>query len=255
MKRFNFDEFLWFIVLILLDGFILGLIFTKKINFYIGNNMVKYIYIAIGMISVISIFQIKNIFTCKGSSKLKIKVLPIIIALILGSISLSNLKTFKHAELGKEVTENNVGIMDREYLYKHEFSYDSLSKNDIEKISNSIYENIKVDDDNPMLLEDIRENPEKYVGKRLEIHGFVCKENYLNEKQFIIGKIVMTCCAADSKIIGIIGEYDKVDDLNENDNVKVIGVIGSSEVKDDNNIIHNIPVVKIIEIEKENLGH
>lgn len=252
MKRFNFDEFLWFVVLVLLDAFVSYLMFTKKINFYVGSNMIKYTYITIGMISIISIFQIKNIFTCKGYSKIKTKIMPIIIALLLGVTSVSNLQTFKHAELGKELTENKTGLMDKEYLYEHEFSYDSLSKNDIEKMSNNIYEVIKVDKDNPMLLEDIRENPEKYIGKELEIHGFVCKENYLNKNQFILGRIVMTCCAADSKIIGIIGEYDKVQDLNENDNVEVKGVIGSSIVKDDNNIIHSIPVVKVRELQKEN---
>ncbi len=252
MKRFNFDEFLWFVVLILLDAFVSYLMFTKKISFYVGSNMIKYTYITIGMISIISIFQIKNIFTCKGYSKIKIKLMPIIIALLLGVTSVNNLQTFKHAELGKELTENKNGLMDREYLYKHEFSYDSLSKNDIEKISNNIYEVIKVDKNNPMLLEDIRENPEKYIGKELEIHGFICKENYLNKNQFILGRIVMTCCAADSKIIGIIGEYDKAQELNENDNVEVKGVISSSIVKDDNNLIHSIPVLKVRELHKEN---
>ncbi|NRV82956.1 hypothetical protein DFR97_004396 [Clostridium beijerinckii] len=42
MKRFNFDEFLWFIVLILLDFSIIYLISTGSIGFYIGSNMIKY---------------------------------------------------------------------------------------------------------------------------------------------------------------------------------------------------------------------
>jgi uncharacterized repeat protein (TIGR03943 family) len=213
--------------------------------------MIEYIYIAIGMISLITIFQIKNIFTCNRNSKMKIKLFPIIITLILGIISVNNQKTFKHAELGIELTENKASEMDKKSLYEHEISLDSLSKNDLGSISDNLNETIKVDGNNPMLLEDIRLNPEKYIGKELEIHGFVCKENYLNKNQFIIGRIIMTCCAADSKIIGIIGEYDKVNDLKENDNVKVIGLIGSSTIKDDNNVMHNIPVIKIKELHKE----
>ena len=79
MKRFNFDEFLWFIVLILLDLSIIYLMYTGKIDFYIGKSMIKYCYITILMISIIALFQFQNIFTWVGSSKLKIKLIPIIL--------------------------------------------------------------------------------------------------------------------------------------------------------------------------------
>lgn len=71
MRRFNLDEFLWFIVLILLDLSIIYLVFTRKIDFYIGNKMIKYIYITIVMISIITIFQFKNVFTSKGNGNIK----------------------------------------------------------------------------------------------------------------------------------------------------------------------------------------
>lgn len=250
MKRFNFDELLWFIVLSLLDIWIIYLTITNKISFYIGNSITKYIYFAIIMISIMVIFQIKNIFTSKGNSSIKIKILPIILALILGVVSLYKLQTFKHAELSKELIENKASIMDKKSLYEHEFDYNA-SKNakDASKKNNS--EIVIVDDNNPMILEDIRMNPEKYIGKKLEIHGFVCKESYLNKNQFIIGRIIMTCCAADSKVVGIIGEYDKAGDLIENNKVKIKGRIGSSYVNDENNIKHNIPVIVVNELESE----
>ncbi|WP_341274891.1 hypothetical protein [Clostridium beijerinckii] len=92
----------------------------------------------------------------------------------------------------------------------------------------------------------------KYIGKKLEIHGFVCKENYLNKDQIIIGRIIMTCCAADSKIVGIVGDYDKSYQLKENDKIKVIGEVGSSVIKDESNVEHKIPSIKIEKLEIEN---
>jgi len=245
LKRFNFDEFLWFIVLILLNLSIIYLVFTGKIDFYIGNNMIKYCYITILMISIITIFQFQNIFTSTGSSKLKTKIIPIILALVLGIISIYKQETFKHNELNKELKESKTSSVDIKYLYEHELD----SK--VSKDENNKKETLKINELNPMVLEDIRLNPEKYIGRKLEVDGFVCKESYLNKNQFIIGRIVMTCCAADSKIVGIIGEYDKVYDLHENEKVMAFGKIGSSIIKDDKNISHTVPVIVIEKIEIE----
>ena len=246
MKRFNFDEFLWFIVLIILDASIIYLLFTNKIDFYIGDKMIKYIYITIVMISIIIIFQFKNVFTSKGNGNFKKKLLPIVLTVILGIISINKQETFKHSELNKELTESKVINIDMKSLYEHEVD-DNLIKN-----KNNNKEILIINEDNPMVLEDIRINPENYIGMNLEIHGFVCKESYLNKNQFIIGRIIMSCCAADSKAVGIIGEYDKAYDLNENENIIVSGTISSSNIRDENNSKHSVPIVIIKKMEIEN---
>jgi len=245
LKRFNFDEFLWFIVLILLNLSIIYLVFTEKISFYIGNNMIKYCYITILMISIIAIFQFKNIFTSTGSSKLKTKLIPIMLALVIGVISIYKQETFKHNELNNELRASKTSSIDIKYLYEHELD-SNLSKDE-----NSKKETLKINEHNPMVLEDIRLSPEKYIGRKLEVDGFVCKESYLNKNQFIMGRIVVTCCAADSKIVGIIGEYDKVYNLHENEKILAFGKVGSSIIKDNNNISHTVPVLVIEKIEIE----
>ncbi|MDR3594108.1 DUF1980 domain-containing protein [Clostridium sp.] len=251
MKRFNFDEFLWFIVLILLDLFLIYLVFTKKINFYIGKDMIKYIYISIISISVIAIFQIRNICTPKSSINIKIKLLPIILAILLGIISVNKQQSFKHFELNNELRGNTAKSIDKQSLYEHELDIDINKGNiNLSKDSKNIYEDVTqkiivVNESNPMILEDIRLNPEKYIGRELEVKGFVCKEDYLNNNQFIIGRLIMTYGAADSKVVGIIGKYDKISDLSESQNVDAKGVIGISTMNDDNGVSHNVPVLII----------
>jgi putative membrane protein len=250
LRRFNFDELLWFIVLILIDLSISYLIFTGKIEFYVGKKMIKYAYITIIMISLISIVQIANVFTTKGSTNIKAKLIPIIIALILGVISINTQQTFRHVELNNELRDSKTNHIDMKSLYEYESNLGE-SKNNI-NITNHEQEILKISEDNPMVLEDIRTNPKKYIGKTLEIDGFVCKESYLNENQFIVGRLVMTCCAADSKIVGIIGEYNKAYNLVENEKVKVRGVISTSKIMDANNISHTVPVIVIEELEDYN---
>jgi|GEM_PF-1445388 len=262
MKRFNFEEFLWFITLMLLDVSVAYLVYTGKISFYIGKSLIKYMYITIIMISIITVSQIKNIFTSAGSSNIRLKLIPIFIAIVLGIISINNLQTFRHSELDEDIRENRTSKIDRRSLYEHEFDYNfNKNKSNINHEYEGEQENSKngnkqetiiIDYNNPMTIEEIRINPEKYVGRELEIHGFICKETYLNKNQFIIGKIIMTCCAADSKAVGLVGEYDQIENFSESENVNIIGTIDTSTIKDENNIIHRIPVVKVekIEIEK-----
>ncbi|RII34531.1 DUF1980 domain-containing protein [Clostridium chromiireducens] len=262
MKKFNFEEFLWFITLILLDLSVIYLVYTGKISSYIGNSLIKYMYITIIMISIITVAQIKNIFTSKGNGNIKMKLIPIILTIILGIISVNNLQTFRHSELDEDIRENRTSKIDRRSLYEHEFNYTfNKNKGNVNKdykrnqesdINGNKQETIIIDDNNPMTIEDIRIKPEKYIGRKLEIHGFICKETYLNKNQFIIGKIIMNCCAADSKAVGLVGEYDQIENLSESENVKILGTLSTSTIKDENNVIHRIPVVKVekIEIEK-----
>ena len=252
MKRFNFDELLWFIVLILLDVSVIYLLSTGKIDFYIGKKMIKYIYITIVMISIIAIFQFKNVFTSKGNDNLRKKLLPIVLTVILGIISINKQETFKHIELNKELQESKVSSIDMKSLYEHESDYNSIQNKTNSKNEINTNDSLVINQDNSIVLEDIRVNPIKYIGRKLEVHGFVCKESYLNKEQFIIGSIIISCCAADSKIVGIIAEYDKAYDLNENEKINASGVIGSSIIKDDNNVSHRVPIIIIEKLEIEN---
>ena len=63
LRKFNFDEFLWLIVIILIDLGLIYLIATGKAELYIGKKMIKYIYISIFILGVICILQISNVFT------------------------------------------------------------------------------------------------------------------------------------------------------------------------------------------------
>lgn len=242
MRRFNFDEFLCFIIFILLDIAIIYLTVTGKIDFYVGKKMILYIYITIVMISIMILFQFQNIFTFKRNSNIKMKLLPILLAIILGIISINHQETFKHNELKKDFKENTLNM---KYLYEHELNLGANQK------ENSKKEILVINENNPMILDDIRINPDKYIGRKLEIHGFVCKENYLNTNQFIIGRVIMDCCAADSKVIGIVGEYEKACDLNENEKIIANGKMGIATIIDINKVNYKIPALIIENLQEE----
>ena len=237
MKKFNLDEFVWFITLILMAAGLVYLIRTGKISFYMGDKMIKYIYAAIFMISVISIFQVINIFTPKNNINLKVKYIPIILALIIGIISVKSQDSFRHRQL------NNVLI--NEYTEDREHKHTDYLKDKKE-----YGQFIKIDDDNLDVLEEIQIDPERFIGKEIELCGFICKENYLKNTQFVIGRIIMTCCAADSKIVGILAEDKDIIKVKENEWVTVRGVINYTTINDDDGVSHKVPVINIANLVK-----
>lgn len=239
MRKFNLEEFIWFLVLVCLDIGIIYLIKTDKISFYIGGKMIKYMYMTIFLLFILSIFQVPNIFTPKGNGSVFNKVLPIILALIIGVISVKAQQSFRHNELYDNIINNF------EESHEHEFQ---LSKKEISEYIEG--GNIAINDDNLEILIDMRKNLDDYIGKNMEFKGFVCRDSLLDENIFMIGRVQTTCCAADSRVIGILAEYKDAKVLNENDWVNIKGSISYTTVNDDDGVSHRVPIVQIASLEK-----
>jgi putative membrane protein len=85
---------------------------------------------------------------------------------------------------------------------------------------------IEVDDDDyGIWYMDVNDRPEVYKDKTVCVKGQVLKNRQFKKKNFVPGRKVMTCCAADMQFIGYIAEYDKVDELTNKEWVKVTAKI------------------------------
>ncbi|MBE6062085.1 MAG: TIGR03943 family protein [Clostridium butyricum] len=239
MRKFNLEEFIWFVVLIFMNMGVIYLIKTDKAEFYIGDKMIKYMYMTVFLLSILSIFQVANVFTPKGNGSLFNKIFPIIFALIIGVISIKAQDSFRHNELYDSLFDNC------EESHEHEFH---LSKKEIDDYIAS--GNIIIDDTNLEILMDMKKNPDDYIGKNIEFKGFVCKDGILSENMFIVGRVHTTCCAADSRIMGILAEYEHLNNLKENDWVNIKGNISCTTVNNDDGISHRVPLVQIVNLEK-----
>jgi uncharacterized repeat protein (TIGR03943 family) len=72
---------------------------------------------------------------------------------------------------------------------------------------------------------DVSERPEIYKGKTVQFKGQVLKNKYFKDKNFVPGRKVMTCCAADTSFIGYISFYDHISDLENKQWVMVTATI------------------------------
>lgn len=233
MRKFNLDELLWLVVLILMIFSLSFLLYSGKIEFYIGKKMIIYIYLSIIMLLIMTVFQICNVFTPKSELNIKSKLIPIVLALIIGAISINEKNYFRHIELNNNIINES-----------------EEGENKKDKVTKIVDSNIIIDDNNLLVLEDIRLNPDRYIGKNIEMCGFICKEAYLKNTQCVIGRIVMTCCAADSKVVGILIEDEEVLKLKENDWVYVKGTLSYTTINDDDGVSHRVPVILVETVNK-----
>jgi putative membrane protein len=86
-------------------------------------------------------------------------------------------------------------------------------------------------EENPSLLRLVFE-PGPYEGKRVSTMGMVYWDDRLPENSFFCFQLLMFCCAADARPIGILVEYDKSNTLEKGSWVTVDGTVGFGTLGD-----------------------
>jgi len=71
-----------------------------------------------------------------------------------------------------------------------------------------------------------------FQGKRIEIGGFVYKQDGMTETQFVVARLGMDCCSADATPYGFLVEWPDANALSEDTWVRVAGTIGTSPFGD-----------------------
>jgi putative membrane protein len=66
---------------------------------------------------------------------------------------------------------------------------------------------------------------EPFIGKKIEISGFVYRENDLKENQFVVGRFVMQCCSADASPYGVLIDFPSAKNYTKDTWVTVSGTI------------------------------
>lgn len=189
MKKFNIEEFISLLILILLTLYIGYLLFTGQVYNYLSEKTAKILYIAIVILPILVIGQVSKVFTFNGKKDSSNKFLPILFSLVIAVLLL---------------LKNSLNIQVDKYKFNSFFAKDA----------------IEINHDTHHIIENIDKEGEEYLGKYIIFTGFV--EEYTGEK-FILGREEMNCCAADSYVIGIQASYSEK--FKEKQWIKALGRI------------------------------
>ncbi|MGH4123048.1 MAG: TIGR03943 family putative permease subunit [Clostridium sp.] len=268
-KKLNLNELIWFLILIGFTCYFYRIISTNKLTLFVHPKMVKYVKFALYFFIVLVIFQGKNIYTLKKAKTLKLGYIMFLIPLTLGFLlkpvgvsvdgainkgfsltSQLKINALKHKhtvlEDGTEVCDHN-----EENTHFVENANVSLKKS-LESRSLLKENHINMTSGNFInTYEDIYGNPHKYVGRTINMKGFIYNQKGLNKAEFILSRIVVSCCAADAQLVGILCDYSKGEILAEGTWVNIEGTLGEREYKDvKSGEIIVIPIIKVNKTEK-----
>lgn len=239
MKRINRNELIWFIILLCFLIYIGYLFLSGNMKYFIHPRMFKYmIFSLIGLI-ILTCFQFKKVMKVSHNEKIKIGYLLFLIPLMMGFIvnpkgldsSISNTKG---------ITMNDSNIANK-----------NSSGTNTSKvfIKNGIVE--FNDEDYVDIIEDIGSNTDKYNGKDIIIKGFIYKDKSFSSEQFVVARLLMVCCAADTQTIGILCRWNESNTLKKNEWVEIKGKINYTSYKSEGAEKSEIlPIIKVQEVKK-----
>lgn len=211
MKKFNINEFIWFIILFLLWCTVFMLYKTGLLYSYVNSKSEKLIVVALVFLGLLCAVQCLRIFTFPTRENIKMGNFIFIFALLL---ILANRGSY----ISSFIEIQGITLIENTEEHHSHGGDESLLEEGKVVINNNIHE----------FLHKYYEHGDKYNGKEVEIEGLVYKPKEI-EGGFIIARQEINCCAADAENLGIICKGDI--DIPEDYWVKVEGTLESENIK------------------------
>lgn len=238
MKKINSNRLVWTIILILLSYCFFKLIQSGDVCNYLHPSMVKYVYIGGFFVLAMAIYELLNI---RDGHEERIKLgnllflIPIIIYLF-----------FRPAGLSESIVMNrgiNINFYKEQLNNSLEDSHNHTHLKSDEKL---LVEGNKILINNSNFyasIKNIYNNIDKYKNNMISVKGFVIHEKGSKDR-FILGRMVVSCCAADTEIIGINATYKYAEALGSGQWVEIEGKVERGDDK------AGTPHIKVEKIKK-----
>ncbi|GAU76673.1 TIGR03943 family protein [Fusibacter sp. 3D3] len=242
-KRINIEAVLKIAVLLGFAVLFSKMIASGEIHYYVHPRMVPYVKGGIGAMVVIALFTTKDVFRMKQHINIApylFFLMPLVTGFVLPvkvmdatsfatgiqlsrkapaqvaiqpskapaiEVALDSNQTFK------EVTETPSTPSTPLSLDKQSFSKTSQT---VAALEGQVF--LKTVDKLSLDLDAV-------VGQEIELAGFIYLEEGFESNQFVVGRYVVTCCAADAEMYGILCVDDSELDHKANSWVRVKGIV------------------------------
>ncbi len=275
MKRFNKSEWLGFIFLMGLTLYLGYLLRKGNIVSYIHPKRIPLMWAALGGLILLMGYQSMKVFTTPSRKTNYLSYLPLGF-LILCSIMTLTLQETDRFSPGKVQSSVVAAAGTKERVEKilpdeksgeenntsqEAFNPDSGQEDLYEPSLNSereenktedyrLLEKIELNSDNyTKIISDIEQNPEKYIGKKIKLEGFVYRDPQFDEDEFVIARMYMLCCAADAQVTGLMCRWDKSTIVRDEQWIVAEGVLMCEDYEIDGGT-SRIPVIQLSKVTK-----
>jgi putative membrane protein len=236
-KRFNINEFIWFVILISFSYYFYKILYSGEIANFMHPKMIKYVYVGFMALGILAIYQFFNLIKDHDEHEIKYGYIMFLIPLFLGFfVSPKGLNAYAVKNRGISVFQK-----------ANTASAAKNVKNEDEIVV--IGGEIVIDDKNYLqVMNKLYKEANKYKGKRIKVKGFVYKDTDFEKDNFVVARMVLSCCAADAEVVGFMCEYKEDNKLSKDEWVQITGILaeGYISVKKDEKVA--IPLIKVEKI-------
>ncbi|WP_394557221.1 TIGR03943 family putative permease subunit [Priestia aryabhattai] len=90
----------------------------------------------------------------------------------------------------------------------------------------------------------IENNTDQFIGKKIEVNGFVYREKGFKDNQFVVARFGISCCAADASVYGLLSTLENALTLKKDTWVHIKGIIQKTTYNEE-----NVPYIQVQQIE------
>gem|GEM_PF-457220 len=230
----------------------------QVLKFVHPRNVPVLIFAVIAMV-ICAVFFMKEALRpkriCKSSRSLLLFAVPLLMAFLLRAQKMNAaVLSYEDINIGGAMANRNIspqnpdsansqysdgtsmeGAYDEEAFYREAYGNmyadGSLGGADVNTAENDNGLQLKngmivVDDQSYVKwMEEIYNHLDKYCGKKIQVTGFVYKDDTFGENAFVSARMMMVCCAADMQTVGFLCRYKDAKALPKDSWVKVTGTI------------------------------
>jgi len=250
LRKYNIEALIKFMILLGFALFFLVTLLTGKAQLYVHPRIIPFIIFAIAAMIVISAFTFFDIFKPHGNKINLVPYLFFIVPLLMAfslpvkSMDSSSLPVgdIKLGQQSVSASPKNVtgGKLPDSSINNNSASPSNnnsnlsvLSGNDAKDPAADLKpqgDTIIIDDSNFVkMTNEIFTHMDKYIGKKIQVIGFVYKDSRLKDNEFVPARFMMVCCTADMQPIGLLCRYTRASELKKDSWVKVTGTIKETE--------------------------
>ena len=214
---------------------------------FISPKMLKYMIFSFVGFGVLSVYQCTKIFTVPSRKPINKSYMVLVITLIIGFGAAQKGLNLNIAEKRSVNITNSITTKVPTNIIKIPIKEENIENEGIIEFDDQSYFE---------KLGKIGEDIKRYKGKKIIINGFVYKDKDFKTDEFIIARLMMSCCAADSQVVGLMSKWPNARTLEKEVWIRVEGIIDSTMYKEaDSDIEMELPIIivdKVEEIQKPN---
>lgn len=226
MNRYNKETLIKLIVLIVLSFIYIKFMATGELLKIMHPRLIPFVKFSIVLMIIVAVSLLINITEDRTKpayiNSYKLFIIPLIIILLFNpSVDLMPTKCAHDEFLHKTIN----------HIAEH-------TENVTVKEEDLNSEVIEITDKNFLYFMDkIHSDIDSYNNKKVKLQGFIYKEPSFKDREFVIGRYVMSCCASDMQLIGLLccdnkeygentwheitGTIRKADDINTLDTLYI----------------------------------